>query len=162
MATSPRTRTAPSRRGRPPATPAPSIMELRDAVKAASLRARSTRQDAKEAAGELKRLASALEKARKSAAREKAAGKPARMTGKAVKAAGKAVKAAGKASAPAGKVPKAAGKGSAAAGSSLSRGAPTGNGQHRRTPAVSTSKTAPRRGRPPKATAVTPTAIVAA
>lgn len=155
MATSPRTRTAPSRRGRPPATPVPSIMELRDAVKAASLRARSTRQDAKEAAGELKRLASALEKARKSAAREKAAGKPARMTGKAVKASGKA-------SAPAGKVPKAAGKGAAAAGSSLSRSAPTGNGQHRRTPAVSTSKTAPRRGRPPKATAVTPTAIVAA
>ncbi len=139
MATSPRTGKAPSRHGRPSAAPAPSVTELRDAVKTASQLARSTRKEAKEAASELKRLSSALDKARKAAAKEKAAARE--------KAAATPARAAGKPIKPTGKTaPRAA----------------VGNGQQRGKPGMTAGKVSTRRGRPPKVNAVAPAAVAAA
>lgn len=133
MATSPRTGTSPSRRGRPSAPPAPSVTELRDAVKTATQQARLTRQQAKEAASELKRLTSALDKARKAAAKQKAAAKTSRT------AAPKQTRT-----------------------KTVSRPAAGSNGGRERKGAQAVRQASPRRGRPPKALAEAPAAVVAA
>jgi hypothetical protein len=82
MKRSSRTVNSTARRGRTAAATLPSVAELRDAVKAAGLLARTTRKEAKDAAGELKRLKGALDKARKAASKQKALERAARSTAK--------------------------------------------------------------------------------